>query len=118
MLNSGCEGNHQGYNHATRSAARKVPTRCSDCLKSASVRDLSRDANYFQSPQKAEWKVIGILFSTTAKTPAGVSRPVMPIDTGVPAIPLIAHSPARNLYIKEVCVHPDNKLDARPGSIT
>jgi hypothetical protein len=54
----------------------------------------------------------------TAKTPAGVSRPVMPVDTGVPAIPLIAHSPARNLYIKEVCVHPGNTLDARPGSIT
>jgi hypothetical protein len=72
----------------------------------------------FPKPAKAEWKVIGILFSMTAKTPAGVSRPVIPVDTGVPAIPLIAHSPARNLYIKEVCVHPDNKLDARPGSIT
>jgi hypothetical protein len=29
-----------------------------------------------------------------------------------------ALSSAPNLYIKEVCVHPGNPLDARPGRIT
>jgi hypothetical protein len=61
--------------------------------------------------------VIGTLVLLDDGEDAG-RRPVMPVDAGVPAIPLIAHSPALNLYIKEVCVHPGNTLDARPGSIT